>query len=300
MNTYIKDFTNRYSYPEGAVDALLSVYTVLKDNIEFNNIVTSFYDDTSLDFEVLSNKLKLICEKNSLNTYTVQLLFCIMLTPALKKEYIKAGIDEQIFFDTVEDLKFKLMECYEVEKVWGVIPLGWLLGIFRMRTFALGRLEFNMGTFMGDSTTVAGRRVEKDDLVINIHIPSSGKPFDQKSRMDSYEKAYYFFKDRFAGTEPLFRCETWIIYPRNKEIFNPKSNVVSFMEDFKIVSSYEYSDNRNLWRIFGAYAELPPAQLPRNTSMQRAVADWLEKGNRLGAGVGIFVFDPKNKGLLNY
>ena len=298
MKNYIAQFLKSYAYPVEAEEVILSVYDKLKGNEDFNKLVETFYADEAVGFETIKDSLEKISNIISVDFYTVQLVFFICLTTYLENMYKKAGVDEKIYFDTVEDLKYKLAECYDVEKVWGVIATGWFVNLFRMRTYALGRLEFNMGVHTGDDLVVGGRSVKDGDKVINIHIPSSGKPFDTASRLDSYEKAYYFFKDRFGDNEPVFRCETWLIYPPNKELLGEKSNIVSFMDDFNIVSSYEYPDTENLWRIFGADAELPPEQLPRNTSMQRAFADWFMKGNRLGAGIGYFVYDPINKVIL--
>ena len=47
----------------------------------------------------------------------------------------------------------------------------------------------------------------------------------------------------------------------------------------------------NAWRIYGADGNKPADELPRNTSIQRAYADWLKKGNKAGWGYGIFLFD---------
>ena len=45
------------------------------------------------------------------------------------------------------------------------------------------------------------------------------------------------------------------------------------------------------WRVFGRYADLPPAQLPRDTALRKAYAEWLTAGNPSGSGMGFFVFD---------
>ena len=103
------------------------------------------------------------------------------------------------------------------------------------------------------------------------------------------------FKKEFPDSEPLFACDSWLLNPKNEEILGGDSNIVSFMKDFKIVFSYEYPGKENLWRIFGKKAELPPEELPRETRMQRAFADWLLKGNKLGAAEGLFYFDPERK-----
>ena len=294
MNTYLNKFAKKYNYPEESVDVLLSSYEVLKDDEEFNLLLNSFYGKTNITLEQLSDTLSKISESKSVNLYTTQFVFLVCLTRELKKEYKKANIEEEVYFDTVNDILYKLKECYEIEKVWGIIPLGWFYSMFHMKILAFGRLQYAIGK-MWHNTTVAGKTINSGDDVVYIHIPSSGKPFDKKSRLESYDKAYRFYKKYFRDEVPVFACESWLLFPKNREILGENSNIVSFMDDFKIISSAEYPDNRNMWRIFGADAELSAAELPRKTSMQRALADWIQSGHRLGGGVGVFIYDTVKK-----
>lgn len=297
MNTYLREFAEKYGYPKEAVETLLSSYDVLKCDMDFVSIVHSFYDACDVTIEKLSDVLSEISIRNAINLYTVQLTFFVCITPCLKTEYEKQVISETVYSDTVNDLLYKLIECHNVENVWGIIPLDWFYNVFHMKVFALGRLEYGIGKF-NESAMVAGRTVNAGDDVIYIHIPSSGKPFDRVSRLSSYDRAYHFFKDHFGIDEPVFCCSSWLLFPQNKEILGENSNIVSFMDDFKIISSSEYPDNRNMWRIFGSGAELPPSKLPDSTSLQRAFANWIQSGHRLGGGVGLFIYDPINKTTL--
>lgn len=43
------------------------------------------------------------------------------------------------------------------------------------------------------------------------------------------------------------------------------------------------------WRVFGAEWKKKPEELPRKTGLQRAIADYLQQGGRLGSGYGIFI-----------
>jgi len=298
LNTYLYEFAKKYDYPEASIEMLLLSYDVLKDDEDFTELLNSFYGVDTVSFEKLSDTLGKISERSFINLYTVQLTFLVCLTCELKKEYDKANIEEEIYFNTVNDILFKLNECYELEKVWGVIPLDWFYEIFNMRVFAFGRLEYAMGKIWQD-TTVAGKTIKSGDDVVYIHIPSSGKPFDKQSRLESYDKAYHFYKKYFGDGIPVFCCSSWLLFPQNREILGDSSNIVSFMDDFKIISGSEYPDNRDMWRIFGSDAHLSANELPRRTSMQRAFADWIQDGHCLGGGVGVFIYDPVNKTTIN-
>lgn len=298
MKSYISEFMIEYEYPQEAKKAVLCAYEALEENEGFVYLLDNYYKDETIDVEIEGGLFYEICKRNAVNFYTGKLVFYICLSKYLKDEYQKAGIGEEVYRGGAGDIHCKMMECFNVYGIWGIFASGWFSTVFRLKTFALGRMSYNVGTYSGEDFFVGGREVKNGDMFVSVHIPSSGKPFDRKTRIASYELAYNFYKECFGDKEPLFRCESWLLYPVNREILSEKSNIVSFMDDFKIVSSYEHPDNRYLWRIFGSEYLLPAEKLPRDTSLRRAYADFLAKNNRSGAGVGFFVFDSINKTIL--
>ena len=299
MKEYFHEFAARYEFPEESVNEIILNYEKVADLKEFGALLDDFYKASHISSSELQGALNKMSEEKGINPYTLYLIFFMCLSPRMKKEYEKAGIPEEIYFETAADLKYKLMECLKVDKVVGVSPFHWHCVVFRMRVLGMGRMQYEINTYHGEDAFIGGRRVREGDKVIGIHIPSSQKPFDRESRVASYEMAYNFFKNEFEDNTPIFHCESWLLHPQNKEILGEKSNISSFIDDFKIVKSYEYTHNLDMWRIFGADAELPPDKLPRNTSLQRKMADWFLKGHKLGGGRGLFIFDPVNKTLIN-
>ena len=298
MKEYFHEFAARYDFPEESVNEIILNYGKIGDSKKFGALLDDFYKEPFISPSEFQKGLNEICEEKGINPYTLYLIFFMCLSPRMKKEYEKAGLSDEIYHETVMDLKYKLIECMNVDKVVGVSPFHWHCVVFRMRVLGMGRLQYEINTYRGDDAFIGGRRVREGDKVIGIHIPSSQKPFDRESRMASYEMAYNFFKNEFEDNTPIFHCESWLLHPQNKEILGEKSNISSFIDDFKIVKSYQYSHNSDMWRIFGADAELPPDKLPRNTSLQRKMADWFLKGHKLGGGEGLFIFDPVNKKLI--
>ena len=297
MERIINTFFEKHNYPEDAIKAVKDVYGILKDNEEFLFLVKNFYEDETINVDRNGSELDNLCQNLSISFYTAKLLYYICLNEELAKQYKNAGISEEMYDEAIDDIHCKMMECYNVYKEWGIFSEGWFVSVYRLKTFSLGRFMYNEGIYDGKDFTVGGRKVTKGDKYISIHIPSSGKPFTTDARMDSYARAYEFYKERF-GQEPLFRCETWLINPALRNLLNEKSNIVSFMNDFKIVGSYLYEDNRYLWRVFGADYLKEPKDLPRDNSLRKVYADYLTEGNRPGAGIGFFVFDPVNKTTL--
>ena len=295
MTEYLHSFMQKCAYPEEAQKQILADYEKMRCNDRFAHLLASFYTEPVQPAQEFQNALDAIGDQQGVNRYTLHLIFFLCLTKELRQVYKSKGLDDSVYWDTVEDLRYKLMECYEVEKVWGITTFTWHNSMFRMNIIAFGRMQYCFGKFGEEDTLVAGREVSAEDPVVYIHIPSSGKPFDKESRMCSYEKAYLFYKYHFKDETPVFCCETWLLNPENKTVLGEKSNIVSFIDDFKIIKTYTYPDNRNMWRIFGAEADKAPSELPRNTSLQRKIADWLQEGNRLGAGKGVFVYDPVHR-----
>lgn len=295
MRNFISEFLKKNGYEHQAANALLGAYDALKDNRTFHSLLNAFYKDETLQVDSDGSPLDILCREASVNFYTAKLLFYICLTEELHNNYKENGISEDMYFAAVEDLHCKMMECFDMYGVWGISSKGWFPSVFRMKTFGMGRFFYNMGIYTGETFFVGGQSVKKGDKYISIHIPSSKKPFDLESRLASYELAYNFYKKSFEGKEPLFRCESWLLNPANKSLLEKKSNIVSFMNDFNIVDSYLYPDNRSMWRVFGSFHNLPADKLPRDTSLQRAYADYIADGNLLGAGIGYFVYDPINK-----
>ena len=295
MKEHLHSFMEKYAYPVEAQKQILADYEKVRQDDRFAHLVERFYEEPAQSAEELLEVLDGISGCTGVNRYTLHLIFFLCLTKGLQKAYEKAGLDESIYEETVADLLYKLMECYEVEKVWGITTFGWHNNMFRMKILAFGRMQYCFGKFGEPDAVVAERTIGPEDTVVYIHIPSSNKPFDRESRIASYEKAYFFFRDSFADKVPIFCCDTWLLNPENRAVLGEKSNIVSFIDDFKIIKTYKYTDNRNMWRIFGAEADKAPKDLPRNTSMQRKIADWLQEGNRLGAGKGLFIYDPVNR-----
>ena len=73
----------------------------------------------------------------------------------------------------------------------------------------------------------------------------------------------------------------------------PDSNICRFMDHFHIVASEGRADCGDLWRIFGVRDSYAPEELPRKTSLQKALAAHIENGGTMGSGLGLFLFDGK-------
>ncbi|MBQ9132666.1 MAG: acyltransferase, partial [Clostridia bacterium] len=81
---------------------------------------------------------------------------------------------------------------------------------------------------------------------------------------------------------------SWLLYPQNRQILSPKSNVYRFMERFDVFESKISPEGKDLWRLFDT-DEKHPDRLPTDTSMRRAYVEHLKRGGLMGQGKGIYL-----------
>ncbi len=143
------------------------------------------------------------------------------LLPAYPEgRYAEAGIGEDIFYNTCDDLRCKLGECIECEGVPGTFVASWYNGILAMEIFGLGRFEYELWEHdEEDYIAPCGKALRYGDPEINFHIPSSGVPITDEARLDSYKRAYEFYKDKLVGGVAFFRCNSWPVLPRSPRVF---------------------------------------------------------------------------------
>jgi len=291
MNTakyreYVQHIADLYEYPDGAAEALLKAYDIITAADSVLAKYVDLYDsDTLSAFRDPLDEIAKEAEEKGAEPYAAQLLLFICCSRRLKERYKEAGIDEKIYFDTVADLKWKLIECYKLHGIWGSFVAGWFAGFYNMTRFTLGRLQFELINFPCDYEK-DGNVIKKGEKAINVHIPSSGH-MDHELCMESYKMAADFFKDAFQGRKTVFHCYSWLLFPHNREILSPKSNIISFMNDYDIFEKVWYEDYNELWRFFYVKYDGDPDKLPNELSMQRGYIKWIKEGNKTGAGRGV-------------
>ncbi len=294
-NQFFINFMEKYNFPEEAKKCFLSIGEKLDSETDlsekYDTILNEYMYPEADELRKALNDLTKLAEDNGINVYSIHCVFLIHCAEILKGRYEKAGINEEIFWDTMADIKYKLKECMDCEEVPGIFVADWYYGFFDMTRFAYGRFQYEMREFDEEFTTSCGHKIKSGDKYVNFHIPSSGVSLTDEVRLDSYKKAYEAFKDEFPDGKMIFGCSSWLLYQKHKEFLPSHLNILRFMDDFEIVSTHESEDFSNGWRVFGKDSDLPFEQLPRNNSLQRAYADWLLAGNGAGGAFGIIVFD---------
>ncbi len=293
MKHQIQSFLHTFSFPAEAADALLTAFDNLAANpaafSKFMAPVHCYFDDTLTDYAGAIRELEAVAQETGIHKYTIWMLFFIALTPHARQRYAARHLPNSIFYNSMSDLKYKLLECHKLHGVWGTMAADWYPRFFALTRFALGRLQFETTTLQ-EEYEKNGRQLSKDDIVVNIHIPSSG-PLRHEDCLDAYRQAAAFFQADFPGCPVAFVCNSWLLYPAHRPLLPAQSNIVKFMDDFEILSIREDAEGRNLWRIFNVDYHGDWHCLPQETTLQKAYVSLLKNGQTTGTAKGVFFHD---------
>lgn len=251
---------------------------------------------TDVEKEIL-DPLRSIAAGYGLSEYPVILAFYMNATELLRDRYRENGLDEELFWFAVTDYRCKMLECRERTDLWGTMAGAWHEPFFHLERFALGRLQFDLAKFDWDEYEKGGYSIRRFDECVRIHIPSAG-PLTRELRLDSYRRAYAFFRERFEsryGDAVPITCLSWLLFPGHLEMLPPDSNIVSFIGDFDIQWDCEHETFINAVRVFGRDWDLPPEQWPTKTALQRAYRDRMMAGKPAGAAYGAFFWNENGR-----
>ena len=240
-----------------------------------------------LDYKRLLQEGAALSERLGMHGFTMAMLFFLALGEPLRQRYAARGIRAEIFYASMADLRYKLEECRLVYGVVGSFVPAWFIGFFEMTRFALGRLQFEILHTKKDYM-VGGALLPAGSAAINIHIPRSGERLCHDAVLDAYRQAAEWFRDQFPDGNPVFTCHSWLLYPWNLEVLGPGSNLAAFIGDFEIVESADYENYQEVWRLFDCHYTGSAADLPADSSLRRAYAERIAKGEPIGYGRGFF------------
>ena len=233
------------------------------------------------------------------NPYILQLLFWLYCVPHARKRYAELGIGEDIFYDTMADLACKNQECKDVKGKIGVF-VEWFFLFFDYSCFALGRLQFQISVFDHALYRYGDYELHSGDRIYSCHIPS-GNSLSEEACMDSFHRAYLFWKDELkADIIPVY-LQSWMIFPNYiDKVFPADSNLMRFSRLFEIIDVHDsgrrFSD---CWRFFGKDFCGTTEGYPQNNSLQRNFVKYIDNGGTFGSGIGILLYDGKQRKIIN-
>jgi len=127
------------------------------------------------------------------------------------------------------------------------------------------------------------------DLVLSIHIPSGGG-MDLASVQESFRKACAFFA-RHHPDKPVraLWCSTWFLDPQLQSLLPTTANPLR-LQRCLYLHPVEPRGDGGLWFVFLRPTD-DPASLPRDTSLRRAMADFLASDGHWNGGAGFLPLD---------
>ena len=114
LTAFADGFLARYDYPEAAVREFDRIFARLESEADFASemaeTVENYMFPTADGMDEALKKLASMAERFGENEHTLDFVFVLCCLPILKVRYAEAGIGEDIFYNTCDDLRCKLGE----------------------------------------------------------------------------------------------------------------------------------------------------------------------------------------------
>lgn len=136
------------------------------------------------------------------------------------------------------------------------------------------------------------------DEILSFHIPSGGK-MTPELICESIGRAFHFFDDYFPVLRPkALVCSSWIFSAQLQEALPEKSNILAFQRMVHLTPLIPHEGSENgLWFLYLRNGPYDPKTLPKETSMQRDVALWMENTKkRFNSGACFLLRSEVEKG----
>lgn len=204
------------------------------------------------------------------------------------------GIPPEISRRTLADLGRHMAAHRRRHGTTGVQARCWLVRHFRGELFQLGRLQFErarLGQRSAPVIAAAGAAAVPGTPCLNLHIPDFHGPLTPAACDRSLAWAREFFARHFPEERPVAAlCHSWLLDRQLRRYLPADSNIIRFQDRFRTArEDSEPADTEPVQFVFGDPG-LPVAELPRRTSVERAVGDHLRAGGHWYIGHGWFPF----------
>ena len=285
----IKDICEKIGFQDEATEELSAALAKILSCEKCADLLKKAQDTMYLSDESFNPVLEELTAACGLHRYTVNMVFWLYSAIPLRYIYKQRGLPEEIYLDSMKDLTYKLKECRDVYGICGTF-VDWFKLFYLCKRFALGRLEYERKPFPFDAYKDI---LKKDDTVINMHIPSSGKLMPNDV-IASLKKAYEFFSDEVREDGVLaFYCDSWMLYaPMAEAVYRDGSNMKAFYGLFDLINNWDSDTYPNFWRVYNMpYTEGAFDKAPTDTSFRRDLLTYLKNGGKMGSGRGIILFD---------
>ena len=289
MKNHYLEFLRRAELPADADAYLKSCIDKIIPEFEdeLKGIIDTLYS-TDFSIKATAEGRKQLSDISQVNFYTVNFIFLVCASKQMRLDFAKRSIADEVFWDTILDLKYKLFECRQVKGVWGNFVEFWYDIFYRCDIYKLGRLEYERCIYPAQlpALEVDGIEIKEGTELISVHIPSSGALLPSEVE-ESFAMAERFFADHYPSIKPLvFFCESWLLYEPYREVFAEGGNMQKFMDAWSIKANIETDDFGDFWRVYGKEYDGDIDSLPEDTTLRRNMKKFMQSGKKNGFGIG--------------
>jgi AcrR family transcriptional regulator len=219
--------------------------------------------------------------------YFYVFVFLAML-PQLRKLHRQRGIPEYVSWLTLTELGRRVAAHRRFHGIGGLRDPNSLVHSFTGTLYQLGRLQFERTTLhkrLGPSIAGGGLPDRPGDPCLSVHIPEHCGPLSPQACDDSLAAARDFFAHHFPHERyRIAVCGSWLLDTQLADYLPADSNIVQFQRRFTI-RTFPANDHTIVRFVFGR-DESDVDQLPRRTTLERAIIDHIKAGRHWRSGSG--------------
>lgn len=248
------------------------------------------------------------CRKNRWEPFLKQkpmmkLALVYAFLPTVLDRYNEKKISEDIFWDTMSDIKIWIDDHKARTDDDGLYELHWIMHHMNLNIFKLGRLQYQkLFWYYKTPYEKNGVKISFGDKIINMHIPR-GEKLDFDACKESLQMAEKFFTKHFPEyPNNKFMCHSWLLYPNNKDFMPENCNILKFQKLFDIVEEKESPQQTFLW-LYGVKLNNPDLmknkketgnygfidKIPQKSSLQKSTVEYIKNGGTFGEGLGVII-----------
>lgn len=223
--------------------------------------------------------------------------------PTVWDRYKEKNLPEEIFWDTMTDIKIWIDDHRARTDEDGVYELHWLMHHMNLNIFKVGRLQYQkLIWYFKTPYNKNGIGIKFGDKFINMHIPRGAK-LDYDECVKSLDMAKDFFATYFPEfPNNKYACHSWLLYPGNKNFMPEGCNILKFASLYDIIEENEDPESAYLWlygkkfknseliknrKETGSYGHID--ELPQKTSLQKSTIDFIKNGGIFGEALGVII-----------
>lgn len=206
-------------------------------------------------------------ERSTHGDGVLEMLALVATADEVRAYHATRGVRDDDSWRALSDLGQQVLVHRLTYGRFGLHTHDWLRVAWSGALYWLGRLQFNV-----QRDPVVG------DWVYSTHIPRTG-PLTPESVDASFAWARRFFGQHFPDYRVVaFHCGSWLLDPELAAVLPASSNMAQFQRRWSLEGEPQDTDDD---AVFFTFSRRPPVdrdELPRDTTLQRALLDRLAAG----------------------